>query len=64
MKFVTVDIVIHSHLSDSLMEMSFLQEQAHKRIRFVKFLLSRFGDDLQQEIEIEKIWDEWVQRWG
>tara|TARA_R110002096_G_scaffold27031_1_gene83084 strand:+ start:668 stop:862 length:195 start_codon:yes stop_codon:yes gene_type:complete len=64
MRLVTVDMVIHSHLSDSLIEISFLPEQAEKRIRFVKFLISRFGDDLQQKVNIEKEWKEWLEKWA
>ena len=61
---VKVDTVVHSHLSDSLMEIGFLPKQANKRIRFVKFLISRFGDDLNQEVDIDKVWKEWLERWG
>ena len=53
---VTLAIVIQSHLSDSLIETSFNPEQANLRIRFVKYLINRFGDDINQRVDIDKVY--------
>jgi hypothetical protein len=53
---VTLSIVIQSHLSDSLIETSFNPEQANLRIRFVKYLINRFGDDINQRVDIDKVY--------
>jgi hypothetical protein len=62
MKTITLSIVINSHLSDSLIEMSFNPELAKNRIRFVKILTHRFSDLNQRvsEDELNKIWKEEV----
>lgn len=62
MKTITLSIVINSHLSDSLIEMSFNPELAKDRIRFVKILTHRFSDLNQRvsEDELNKIWKEEV----
>lgn len=53
---ITLSIVIQSHLSDSLIETSFNPEQANLRIRFVKYLINRFGDDINQRVDIDKVY--------
>ena len=53
---VTLSIVIQSHLSDSLIETSFNPEQANLRIRFVKYLINRFVDDINQRVDIDKVY--------
>jgi len=60
MKSITLSIVINSHLSDSLIEVSFNPELAKDRIRFVKILTNRFSDLNQRisEDELNKIWRE------
>ena len=58
---VLLSIVIQSHLSDSLIETSFNIKQANERIRFVKYLINRFGDDIQQEVDIEKVYSDFLE---
>ena len=41
---VKVRLVIQSHLSDAMAEMSVNPEQAAKRLRFVKLLVSIYSD--------------------
>jgi hypothetical protein len=58
---VRLSIVIQSHLSDSLIETSFNVEQANHRIRFVKYLINRFGDDIQQEVDIDEVYSTFLE---
>lgn len=60
MRTIPLQIVINSHLSDSLIEISFNPQLAKDRIRFVKILTNRFSD-LSERIEedvLNKIWQE------
>lgn len=60
MKTIPLQIVINSHLSDALIEISFNPQLAKDRIRFVKILTNRFPD-LSERIEedvLNKIWRE------
>ncbi len=60
MRTIPLQIVINSHLSDSLIEISFNPKLAKDRIRFVKILTNRFSD-LSERIEedvLNKIWQE------
>jgi hypothetical protein len=60
MRTIPLQIVINSHLSDSLIEISFNPQLAKDRIRFVKILTNRFSD-LNERIEedvLNKIWQE------
>jgi hypothetical protein len=60
MRTIPLQIVINSHLSDSLIEISFNPQLAKDRIRFVKILTNRFPD-LSERIEedvLNKIWQE------
>ena len=50
MRTIPLQIVINSHLSDSLIEISFNPKLAKDRIRFVKILTNRFSD-LSERIE-------------
>jgi predicted lipase len=59
-----LSIVIQSHLSDSLIETSFNVEQANLRIRFVKYLINRFGDDINQRVDIDKVFNEFLETQG
>jgi hypothetical protein len=61
---VTLSIVIQSHLSDSLIETSFNPEQANLRIRFVKYLINRFDDDINQRVDIDKVYSEFLETQG
>ena len=61
---VTLSIVIQSHLSDSLIETSFNVEQANLRIRFVKYLINRFSDDINQRVDIDKVYSEFLETQG
>ncbi len=61
---VTLSIVIQSHLSDSLIETSFNPEQANLRIRFVKYLINRFSDDINQRVDIDKVYSEFLETQG
>jgi hypothetical protein len=60
MKSIPLYIVINSHLSDSLIEISFNPELARNRIQFVKVLTNMFTDLTERisEEELNKIWDE------
>ena len=51
---IKVIIPIQSHLSDALIESDFAPETVQTRIRFVKWLLNKFGDNLNKEVDIEK----------
>lgn len=60
MRTIPLQIVINSHLSDALIEISFNPQLAKDRIRFVKILTNRFSD-LNERIEedvLNKIWQE------
>jgi hypothetical protein len=60
MRTISLQIVINSHLSDALIEISFNPQLAKDRIRFVKILTNRFSD-LNERIEedvLNKIWQE------
>lgn len=60
MRTIPLQIVINSHLSDSLIEISFNPQLAKDRIRFVKILTNKFSD-LNERIEedvLNKIWQE------
>ena len=48
---VKVRLVIQSHLSDAMAEMSVNPEQAAKRLRFVKLLVSIYSDTNTYESE-------------
>ncbi len=61
---VTLSIVIQSHLSDSLIETSFNPEQANLRIRFVKYLINRFSDDINQRVDIDKVYSKFLETQG
>ena len=51
---VKVKIIVQSHLSDSLIEIGFDPQTAQKRIEFVKYLINKFGKNLDEEIDPEK----------
>ena len=51
---VKVKIIIQSHLSDSSIEIDFDPQTAQKRIEFVKYLINKFGKNLDEEIDPEK----------
>lgn len=58
---MTIRTVIQSHLSDILIEMTqpTLQQQADLRLRFIRYLLSRVTEDIDQIVEddyIESLW--------
>lgn len=60
MRTIPLQIVINSHLSDALIEISFNPQLAKDRIRFVKILTNKFSD-LNERIEedvLNKIWQE------
>ena len=42
---VSVKLIVHSHLSDSIVEMEFSPELAKTRIKFVKYLISSYRMD-------------------
>lgn len=60
MKTIPLQIVINSHLSDSLIEISYNPQLAKDRIRFVKILTIRYNDlnERIDEEELNKIWNE------
>lgn len=60
MKGIRLQIVVNSHLSDSLIEMSFNPQLAAQRIRFVKVLTNMF-QDLDQRIEEDELNRIWVE---
>lgn len=60
MRTIPLQIVINSHLSDALIEISFNPQLAKDRVRFVKILTNKFSD-LNERIEedvLNKIWQE------
>ena len=58
------EIVVQSHLSDSTIEMGFNPSLAMKRIRFVKFIVSRLGGDLTKRINPEELYQEFLEKEG
>jgi hypothetical protein len=59
MKDITLSIVINSHLSDALIEVSYNPELAIKRIQFVKILTHKFPNlnERVSEDELNNIWE-------
>lgn len=65
-RYIPVQIVIMSHLSDAQELLTIGigregKEDAIKRINFAKYLLIKFGDNISQEVsedELNKIWSE------
>lgn len=53
-------IIVMSHLSDANIEININSIQAQKRIEFVKFLVFKLNGNLNQEIEPDKYWDEFI----
>jgi len=51
---IKVIIPIQSHLSDALIETDFAIDTDKTRIRFTKWLLNKFSDNLNVEVDIEK----------
>ena len=56
-----VSMVVQNHLSDALVELSFFSQLKEEdrnitrlRLNFVKWLTSRFSDNLEQEIDPDK----------
>jgi len=49
-----VEMVVQSHLSDALMEMSFNPDTARLRINFAKHLVDIFDGDLTKRINVKK----------
>lgn len=49
-----VKIIIQSHLSDAIVEVTFDPETAQKRIRFAKYLINKFEKNLDEEIDAQK----------
>jgi hypothetical protein len=60
MRTISLNIVVNSHLSDSLIEVTFNPELAKDRIRFVKILINRYPnlDQRISEETLNKIWEE------
>lgn len=61
MNKVKLQIVIHSHLSDAKIEMTYDKETAKRRIDFVKFLINRH-DDLNEEIDADAEYSEFYRK--
>lgn len=55
-----LQIVTQSHLSDALIEIDFNPEQAQLRIRFVKWLICKFDGNLDQRVDIDILWTEFL----
>ncbi len=53
----SLEMVVQSHLSDSLIEMSHNPELAHTRITFVKYLINKYDGDLTKRVNIENDWE-------
>jgi hypothetical protein len=51
----SVKLIVHSHLSDSMVEMEFSPELAKTRIKFVKYLISSYRMD--DEIDPNVVWE-------
>ena len=60
MKKVRAEIVVQSHLSDSLIELGINIQQVKTRVRFVKFVISHCKGDLTQEIDPVALFNEFV----
>ena len=58
MRKVRAEIVVQSHLSDSLIELGFNVTQVRTRLRFVKFVVSKCNGDLTQEIDPDVLFKE------
>jgi len=60
MRTISLNIVVNSHLSDSLIEVTFNPKLAKDRIRFVKILINRYPnlDQRISEETLNKIWEE------
>jgi hypothetical protein len=54
----TVKLIIHSHLSDAMVEMEFNPQLAKARIKFVKFLISSYRMD--DEINPNSAWEIYI----
>ena len=59
---ISVNIVIHSHLSDAMIEM-YLDNKgnAPERLQFVKYLINRFPDT-NEEIDVDAVYEEFTLR--
>lgn len=56
---VKASIVVQSHLSDSLVEITSTSGvTAIARLRFVKYIINECKGDLNQEINADELWEE------
>lgn len=59
---ISVNIVIHSHLSDAMIEMyTDSRGNASERLQFVKYLINRFPDT-NEEIDVDSVYEEFTLR--
>ena len=59
---ISVNIVIHSHLSDAMIEMyTDSRGNASERLQFVKYLINRFPDT-NEEIDVDSVYKEFSLR--
>ena len=65
---VNANIVVHSHLSDAIMELGFgnpsVIPQAKLRLQFAKFLINALKGDLNQEIDPDALYKQFMQKRG
>ena len=54
------ELVVQSHLSDSLIEMGFDIKRTQLRVRFVKYIISELEGDLSQWIDPEAMYEEFT----
>ena len=55
------EIVVQSHLSDSLIESHFDVKRTQLRIEFVKYIVCELGGDLSQRIDPEVMYEEFLE---
>jgi hypothetical protein len=55
---IKVSTVIHSHLNDVAIEMSFNRETAQHRLNFVKYLISAYPDT-SVKVDIDEVYRNW-----
>ena len=58
--FLKASIVVMSHLSDTKMEIGFNQRNANLRIEFVKYIILKCEGNLNQDIDADKMWKEFL----
>ena len=57
------EIVVQSHLNDADIELAFNVEQAKHRIQFVKFIVWKLNGNLQQQIDADEMYSEFVEKY-